>query len=127
MVTSAAFSLAFGWLVGLPPLLLIVIGTGYSFFVVAETPVLSAGLTELVPQHSVGAAMGFQTLIGFVAATASPTVFGWVLDWTNRGASSPSNWGWAFTMLGVGALVGPVVLTIARRFPQSAKMAGGKC
>ena len=126
MLTSAVFSFIFGWLLGLPIPLLVVVGIAYSFFVVAETPVLSAGLTELVPAHSVGAAMGLQTLVGFLAATASPTVFGWVLDWTNPNVSPPANWGWAFAMLGVGALLGPVAVTLARRFPESARMAGGK-
>jgi len=126
MLTSAVFSLSFGWLLGLPTWLLVAVGIAYSFFVVAETPVLSAGLTELVPAHSVGAAMGLQTLIGFLAATASPTVFGWVLDWTNAYATPATSWGWAFTMLGVGALVGPLAVTMARRYPESAQMAGGK-
>jgi MFS family permease len=127
MIISAAFSLGFGWLMGLSPVLLVLVGLAYSFFVVAETPVLSAGLTELAPPQSVGAAMGFQTLIGFVAAAASPTVFGWVLDWTNPGASgAPTNWGWAFLILGLGALVGPLALSIVRRLPESGRMAAGK-
>jgi MFS family permease len=127
MITSAAFSLSFGWLLGLSPILLVLIGIAYSFFVVAETPVLSAGLTELAPANAVGAAMGFQTLVGFVAATASPTVFGLVLDWTNPGQSgSPTNWGWAFLILGLGALVGPIALAVVRRLPESHRMAAGK-
>jgi MFS family permease len=127
MIISAVFSLGFGWLLGLPPILLVLIGIAYSFFVVAETPVLSAGLTELAPPNAVGAAMGFQTLVGFIAATASPTVFGWVLDWTNPGQSgAPTNWGWAFLMLGLGALVGPAALAIVRRLPESTRMAAGK-
>jgi MFS family permease len=131
MLISAVFSLGFGWLIGLPPLVLVLVGLLYSFFVVAETPVLSTGLTELAPAHSLGAAMGFQTLIGFIAASASPTIFGWVLDRTNPTlagpqAGPPQVWGWAFAMLGVGALVGPGALAIVRRLPASAQMAGGK-
>jgi len=131
MLTSACFSLGFGWLMGLHPAVLVVAGLLYSFFVVAETPVLSTGLTELAPPHSLGAAMGFQTLIGFIAATASPTIFGVILDKTNitlsnTQSSMPTVWGWAFGILGLGALVGPVVLGIVRRLPASAQMAGGK-
>jgi len=131
MLLSAACSLGFGWLLGLPPVLLVAAGLVYSFFVVAETPVLSTGLTELAPAHSLGAAMGFQTLVGFLAAAASPTVFGWVLDRTNPGVpenpgSMPLTWGWAFGVLGVGALVGPVLLAVVRRLPESAKMAAGR-
>jgi MFS family permease len=127
MLISAAFSLGFGWMLGLPPMMLVLAGVVYSFFVVAETPVLSTGLTELAPPHAVGAAMGFQTLIGFIAATASPTVFGWVLDWTNpTQGNMPSQWGWAFGILGLGALVGPMALSVVRRLPGSEKMAAGK-
>jgi MFS family permease len=131
MVISAMFSLGFGWLLGLPPLVLVLVGLLYSFFVVAETPVLSTGLTELAPADSLGAAMGFQTLIGFIAATVSPTIFGWILDRTNPMATGPQAgpplvWGWAFGILGVGALVGPAVLAVVRRLPASAQMAGGK-
>jgi MFS family permease len=131
MLLSAGCSLGFGWLMGLSPIVLVLAGVAYSFFVVAESPVLSTGLTELVPSRCVGAAMGLQTLIGFVAATASPAVFGWVLDASNPALSGarggmPLVWGWAFGALGVGALLGPVALAIARRLPTSAKMAGGK-
>jgi len=127
MLVSAAFSLGFGWLLGFSPIVVVLIGIAYSFFVVAETPVLSTGLTELAPPHAVGAAMGFQTLIGFLAATASPTVFGWVLDWTTPPqVNVPVRWGWAFGMLGLGALVGPIALTIVRRLPGSERMAAGK-
>jgi MFS family permease len=131
MLLSAGFSLTFGWLIGLPPFVLVLVGLLYSFFVVAETPVLSTGLTELAPAHSLGAAMGFQTLIGFIAASASPTIFGWILDQTNVTLSGPQGglptvWGWAFGILGLGALVGPICLAIVRRFPASAQMAGGK-
>jgi len=131
MVLSAGCSLGFGWLMGLSPVVLVLAGVAYSFFVVAESPVLSTGLTELVPSRCVGAAMGLQTLVGFVAATASPAVFGWVLDVSNparTGAQGgmPLVWGWAFGVLGVGALIGPLALAIARRLPTSTKMAGGK-
>ena len=131
MLISACFSLGFGWLMGLHPVVLVVVGLLYSFFVVAETPVLSTGLTELAPPHSLGAAMGFQTLIGFIAATASPMIFGLILDRTNVTLSStqsalPTVWGWAFGILGVGALIGPAALSIVRRLPASAQMAGGK-
>ena len=131
MLMSAACSLGFGWLLGFSPIVLVLVGLAYSFFVVAESPVLSTGLTELVPHHSLGAAMGLQTLIGFLAAAASPTIFGWVLDRTNamavasRGAS-PLTWGWAFAALGIGALLGPVALALVRRMPASATMAAGK-
>ncbi len=129
MVSSAACSFTFGWLFGAPIPLLVGMGMLYSFLVVAETPVLSAGLTELVSPAHVGAAMGLQTLFGFLAATASPAVFGLILDHTNRsltGDALPAVWGWAFGSLGIGALVGAAAMGLARRDPASARMAGGR-
>lgn len=129
MVASAACSFAFGWLFGAPMPLILVMGLLYSFLVVAETPVLSAGLTELVSPANVGAAMGLQTLFGFLAAAASPAVFGVVMDYTNP-ASAPGGvsavWGWAFGCLGLGGVVGAICMGLARRDPASQRMAGGR-
>jgi len=92
--------------------LIILVGFTYSFFVVAESPVQSAGLTELVAYYYLGAALGLQTLFGFLAASVSPTLFGYVLDITNpvasvRNVATVSIWGWAFMALVVGAIMGP--------------------
>jgi MFS family permease len=129
MASSAACSFAFGSLFGAPMPLIFLIGLLYSFVTVAETPVLSAGLTELVPPSNTGAAMGMQTLFGFLAASASPAVFGLVLDWTNPplvpGALHGS-WGWAFGSLGLGGSVGVLAMAVLRRHPESSRMAGGR-
>jgi len=129
MLSSAACSFTFGWLFGAPLTVLVAMGLIYSFLVVAETPVLSAGLTELVSPAHVGAAMGLQTLFGFLAATASPALFGLILDRTNPGLTGdalPTVWGWAFACLGIGALVGALAMGLARRDPASVQMAGGR-
>lgn len=130
MTISALHSLAFGWLFGASLPLIILVGFTYSFFVVAESPVQSAGLTELVAYRYLGAALGLQTLFGFLAASVSPTFFGYVLDITNpvasvRNVATVSIWGWAFMALGVGAIMGPLAMILLRRSPESQKMARG--
>lgn len=131
MVGSACCSLTFGWLFGAPLGLIVAVGLCYSFLVVAESPILSTGLSELVAPRYLGAAMGVQTLFGFLAASASPAAFGYVLDLTNpspagRAGAAPAVWGWAFTALAAGALVGILAMAALRRYPDSVKMAGGR-
>ena len=131
MSLSAIHSFTFGWLFGLPLPLVILLGFSYSFFVVAESPVQSTGLTELVNPRYLGAALGLQTLFGFLAASVSPAFFGYVLDITNsaspgKSIASVKTWGWAFSALGVGAIIGPLAMILIRYFPESQRMAGGK-
>jgi hypothetical protein len=65
------------------------------------------------------------------AGAIAPTVFGAILDWTNpspatAGSEIVSHWGWAFSALGLGALIGPWAMVKLRSLPESVKMAGGK-
>lgn len=131
MTASAACSFSFGWLFGASPALLLGFGLLYSFLVVAESPVLSAGLTELVAGRYLGAAMGIQTLFGFIAATFSPPIFGYILDLTNpkagaRGAAVMTEWGYAFSILGLGAVLGLICMAVLRRLPARTRMANGR-
>ncbi len=131
MVGSAYCSVAFGWLFGAHTGLVLAVALCYSFLVVAETPVISTGLSELVAPRYLGAAMGLQNLCGFLAASLSPAAFGYVLDLTNpsparSGEAAPTVWGWAFAALAVGALVGVLAMAALRRHPDSVKMAGGR-
>jgi MFS family permease len=101
---STLCSLFFGWTIGLPFLLIITVGVIYSFTSLGDSPVLSAGLTEVVTPSYLGSAFGLRSLFGFWAGAISPVVFGAILDWTNlHGLGQPyySTWGWAFVVLGL--------------------------
>jgi len=81
----------------------------------ADSSVLSAGVTELVPRESLGVAQALQSFLGFGAASISSLLFGYVLDLTNDPAALTTlgylpHWGWAFGTLGLGALVGPLAM-----------------
>jgi MFS family permease len=129
MLASALLSFGFGWLINTNLWLTLAIGLLYGYVIVAESPVFSTGLTELVAPGYLGAAMGLQSLIGYSMGMISPTVFGWALD-TFRGwqplPGIKGEWGVAFSCLGLGALAGPLFMWMLRTTPGSLKMAGGK-
>lgn len=129
MLASALLSFGFGWLINTNIWLTLAIGLLYGYLIVAESPVFSTGLTELVAPGYLGAAMGLQSLIGYSMGTISPTVFGWALDRFRGWQPLPGitgEWGIAFSFLGLGALAGPVFMWLLRTSPGSTKMAGGR-
>ena len=129
MCGSAIFSFIFGWLVNASPYLTFAVGIVYGYLIVAESPVFSVGLTELVAPGYMGAAMGMQSLVGYSLGMISPTVFGWALDVCHGWQPFPgidADWGIAFATAGLGAITGPIFMYLLRRCPESKRMAGGK-
>ncbi len=104
---SAVCSFVFGWTIGWPLAIVVVTGLMYAFFALGDSPVLSAGLTEVIDVSYMGAAFGLRSLLGFGAGSISPLVFGLILDWSNplaEGKGVYETWGWAFGALGLGGL-----------------------
>lgn len=102
LITSAACSLTIGWLYGSPLWILLAVGAIYSLVVTADSPVFSTALAEVSPRERLGRFMAWQTLAGYLMATAAPPAFGLVLDLF----PGPRGWVAAFSVLGLGALVG---------------------
>lgn len=129
MISSACLSFLFGWLINLHPALIFFIALFYGYLAVAESPVFSTGLTELVAPAYLGTAMGLQSLVGYSLAMISPAVFGWALDFCSAWppiSGVPVDWGIAFATAGAGALAGPLFMHLLRRAPESERMAGGR-
>ena len=102
--TSAACSLAFGWLLALPFVVVALVGAAYGFSAVGDSPVLSAAFTESVPPGYLGRALALRSLLGVGAGAVAPMAVGAVLD--ALGASQgPAAWGWAFASLGVAGVI----------------------
>ena len=104
---STLCSFTFGWTMGLSISLVILVGAVYMFTSLGDSPILSASLTESVSSAYMGAAFGLRSMLGFSAGAISPIVLGAVLDLTNPGALQNGqyiNWGWAFSVLGIGGL-----------------------
>jgi MFS family permease len=131
MAISISGSFSFGWLIGGPMSWVMIVGMVYGFAVIAESPVYSSGLSELVSPNFLGTTLALRSLIGFGIGAVAPTAFGLMLDLTNPGEAQKAlgylpQWGWAFSMLGLFALIGPWAMWKLRSMPESLKMAGGK-
>lgn len=120
MLASIVISFTIGWLVSAPLPLLVAVGTMYFALAIADSPVLSTALTEIVPPHRVGSALGVYAAVGWLAGSISPALFGLVLDVTG------GHWGAAFGMLGAVAVLGPVAVMALRRHPASIRLARGR-
>ena len=125
---SLLCSFTFGWMMALPLWLLVTVAAIYNVSAIADSSVYSTALTELVPPHYLGAAYALRSLLGFGGGIISPWVFGLVIDWA-RGEplrSETMAWGFAWTALGIGAALGPLMTLMLRATPEAQKMAGGK-
>lgn len=121
MLCSMACSLLLGWLKDTALALVLVVTFFYGLVLNAESPVFSTGITELTPPDRLGVAMMMQSFTGFMIAAVSPLVFGWVLD-----VAGANSWGIAFSLLGLGAVLGPAAMISLRQRPESSQMAGGR-
>lgn len=124
LAVSTACSFFFGWLVAAPFWILLVVGLVYGFSAVGDSSVLSVGLTEVVAPHVLGSALALRSLLGFGAGAIAQSAFGLVLDATNT-ARPYTEWGWAYSLLGVGGAAGLVTTVWLRRRPESARLARG--
>jgi MFS family permease len=128
LTLSGLCSFTFGWLTTAPLLVLLVVGVVYAFSAIGDSPVFSTGFTEVVDTRILGSALAVRSLAGFGAGALASLTFGTILDLTNPAGSAPRYpvWGWAFSALGVGALLGVVSTAWLRALPESRRMAGGK-
>ncbi len=120
MIGSGLISLFIGWTRTFPFSLIVILSILYGFAVTGESSVLSTGVTELAPPGGLGRTMALQSLLGFGAASISPILFGYILDLTNPSGQLSkleyaANWGWAFAVLGIGGLTGPLFIWRLKR------------
>ena len=104
---SAAASIFTGFLVDLPPMIVLAVALGWGFWVVADSAQFSAIVTECVKPAYVGTALTMQLAAGFVL-----TVFTIFLVPVVRDAWG---WGFAFLMLAPGPIVGAIAMRALER------------
>jgi MFS family permease len=105
---GAACSLTFGWTIGLPVGIVALFVAIYGFSAFGDSPVLSTAMTEAVAPGRLGRALAIRSILGFGAGAISPLAFGMVLDLTNETGAPPTQWGWAFVLLGLGGALATV-------------------
>lgn len=127
MVFSTACSFTFGWLLTAPLTLVVVVGLVYGFSALGDSPVYSAGITEVVEPSHLGSVLAVRSLLGFGAGAVAALAFGAVLDFTASGPDPASGiWGWAYSVLGIGGLLGVCSMFWLRALPEGRRLAGGK-
>ncbi len=73
-----------------------------------DSPVLSTGITEVTRPAYLGSTLAVRGVLGCGAGAIAPLVFGMVIDATNPAGQPPTEWGWAFVVLGVGGLLATI-------------------
>lgn len=118
----------FGSLIGKSRVAVILLGIWIGFWVVSDSAIYKAGLTDMVSPQKRSTALSLQSAIGYSMTIIAPIVFGKVLQFYND-STDPTTmqiWAPAFIILGLGALLAPISALILRKIPQAKLMAGGK-
>lgn len=133
IMVCAVFSLVgqfiLGNLFGRSLALVTITGLWIGFWVVADSGIFKAGLTEMTDVSIRATALGVQSAFGYFMTILSPSLFGKILDITNPGLVEPTQairWGLPFAMLGFGALLVPIAMIVLNRLPQATLMAEGR-
>ena len=124
-LSSLIVECTFGFLFGQPLPLVVVVGLWLGFWVIADSGIYKAGLTELVSADRRTLALGLQSAAGYSLTIVSPLVFGncsrpptarvWIRHW--------QPWRIPFLVLGLGALLAPLAALALRRLPEAKLLA----
>lgn len=98
MWISGACALLVGWLADGPVWLVVALALVWGFWVIPDSPQFSALITQVADQRYVGSTLTLQMALGYVVTIpvvwVTPLLHGWV------------GWGWTFTILALGPMVG---------------------
>ena len=132
IIISATLSLIpeffFGYMMDAPLVLTVIVGLWMGFWVIADSAIYKAGLTDMISDKIRGTILGLQSAVGFSMTVLAPLAFGALLSKLNGGvpSSEATVWGPCFMMLGIGALVSPLLALATRKTAQAKLMTGGK-
>ncbi|MDR3096984.1 MAG: MFS transporter [Paraburkholderia sp.] len=113
--TGAACSILMGCSMQWGPAWTVLIAAIGSFFILGDSGVLSAAMTDAVPAHRLGRVMGVRSVLGFGAGALAPTTFGATLDATHQ-------WSCAYGTLARGGGVACVAALCLRRLNGGSRM-----
>lgn len=128
-IASLIPQLFFGHLIGQPLSSLMTLGVWIGFWIVADSAIYKASLTEMTPAHLRATLLGVQSALGFGMTIISPTVFGQILDYYNNGVAPTEavNWWPSFFILGIGALLSPIATLILAKTQNVRKQTSQRC
>ena len=108
--------------------MVVIVGLWIGFWVIADSAIYKVGLTDMISEKVRGTILGVQSAVGFSMTIIAPLAFGYILQKFNGPVNSinATVWGPSFIMLGVGALIAPIMAMATRKVPQAKLMAGGK-
>lgn len=115
-LASLCCSLLFGWAMVLPLWVVVLLAVLFNLTAIGDSAIHSANLTERIPSQHLATAYSVRSILGFGMGVLAPWLFGRVLD---AGGGSPAAWGWAWTLLGAVAIVGPWATWRLQRLPRS--------
>ncbi len=118
----------FGYMLDAPLWLTVLVGLWIGFWVIADSAIYKAGLTDMISDKVRGTILGVQSAVGFSMTVLAPLAFGALLGKLNGGVASSEAtvWGPCFVMLGIGALLAPLLSWATRKTLQAKLMTGGK-
>ena len=99
--SSGLCSFIAGWLIGLPPIWLIILGFVYGLMTAADSAIYVTAVIELAPPERTGSAQAIQAFLGFLVGAIVPTLAGSILD-ANQTVIA---WVWAFSFNGLLAIM----------------------
>lgn len=118
LLVSGTMAAATAVVFGGPSWLILVVLVVWGATIVSDSAQFSAMVTEVVDDEVRGTALTLQTACGFLL-TLIPI-------WLVAAIASASSWQWAFLVLVPGPIIGIVAMTMLRRAPAAAMLAGGK-
>lgn len=118
----------FGYMLDAPIWLTMLVGLWIGFWVIADSAIYKAGLTDMISDRVRGTILGVQSAVGYSMTVLAPIAFGALLGKLNGDvpSSEATVWGPCFIMLGIGALLAPILSFATRKTAQAKLMAGGK-
>ena len=118
----------FGYMFDAPMWAIVLVGLWIGFWVISDSAIYKAGLTDMVSDKVRGTILGIQSAVGYSMTVLAPIAFGALLGKLNNGVSSSEAtvWGPCFVMLGVGALLAPALSWATRKTKQAKLMTHGK-
>ncbi|MFV8830303.1 MFS transporter [Alkalihalobacterium sp. APHAB7] len=117
LIISIFCSIAIGWSVQLPIILMLLLAVVYGFTIVADSPIYNVSITEVADPDVIALALGVQSVLGFTVTIFSPIVFGFFLD--------QFNWGMAFMVIGLVTIIAPICMLLLGKIQHTTKLHQG--